>query len=388
MSPTSAPSAGPRITLVNGDTFVAQIKSIGPEQAVLTGGVVGELTLPTSAISAITLENKAAAPLVDTTFEMGNMDPWMPVQGVWSVQDGGLVFWGASTPSWEGAGALAALVPQKGAITVSADVQPVANQGITCELVLFADQTLPIRQSSERNGISFALSNDADVLEIYCANKGNTGNVGVAQFPRVLPGGTRSPRSRAKLTVSYDPANGSIQTWLDNQKGNEFTAAAAPKEGSYVLFVMPTPTPLAIRRLRVLPGVVPPTAEADPASDEPRVAMLDGDIVTAKGVTFADGRFLVKTDFGDMQPEMSRVAAVYLKRRGDPAKDAPASPPPAAAPGAPDASTIRVLTTDGVFTLRSCALTGDLLTGRSAIFGAVSLKRNSVRLIRFFHSPQ
>jgi len=397
MSPTAEPGTGHRITLVNGDTFVAQIKTLGPEQAALASDALGALTIPTSAISAITLKNNSAQVMADTTFETGDMQPWTPVQGAWSILDGRLVFWGAP----EGEGVLAALAPQKGAITLAADLEPIGYQEIACEVALVSNFVQTRHARSDWNGLAFTLERDGDLLEIYSAYNGSYNNVGVAEFPRVFPGGARIPRSGAKLRVSYDPANGSVLTWLDDQKGDEFKAAAAPKEGPYVLFT--TRTPLAIRRLRLLRGVAPPAEQADPAGDAPRVVMSDGDIVTPKSVALADGRFLIKTDFGDMQPEMRDVAAVYLNRRSGPAKEGPSSspatpsvtPPPPAGPAAtpspppaPDTENMRVLTTDGQFTLRSCALSDDFLTGRSAFLGAISLKRDSLRLIRFFHSPQ
>ena len=140
--------------------------------------------------------------------------------------------------------------------------------------------------------------------------------------------------------------------------------------------------------------------------------------MTAKAVTFSDGRFVIKTDFGDMQTEMSHISAVYLNRRTGPAMSetpprpatppatppapplsvnlGPATPAPrpagtAEAPAAsntPDPGDIQVLTADGQFTFRSCALSDAVLTGRSAILGTVTLKRDSLRLIRFFHALQ
>ena len=51
-------------------------------------------------------------------------------------------------------------------------------------------------------------------------------------------------------------------------------------------------------------------------------------------------------------------------------------------PLAPEAA-VRVVTSEGRFTLRSCTLSADRLTGQSDILGAVSIPRDRVRSILF-----
>jgi hypothetical protein len=89
-------------------------------------------------------------------------------------------------------------------------------------------------------------------------------------------------------------------------------------------------------------------------------------------VTFAEGKFTIITEFGDIEPELKRVESVRF-------------PPRSATPPAKEAEAA-VQTTEGRFTLRSCVLADDRLTGQSDLFGSVSLKRDAIRSIRFRRS--
>ena len=86
----------------------------------------------------------------------------------------------------------------------------------------------------------------------------------------------------------------------------------------------------------------------------------------------AEGKFTLATDFGDIEPELNRVESVRLPHR-------------AATSPAQEAEAV-VQTTEGVFTLRSCALADDRLTGQSDLFGSVSLQRDALRSIQFRRS--
>ena len=144
-----------------------------------------------------------------------------------------------------------------------------------------------------------------------------------------------------------------------------------PKDGHYVVFV--AYSPVAIKRLRVLPGVALPGGEPEPAAGSVRVALTNGDTMTAQSVTLADGRFSIQTGYGETQPEPGQVASIRFAGQ-------------AGKPAAPEATAACVVTSEGRFTLNSCTLSADRLTGQSEILGAVSIPRDRVRSIQFLRA--
>ena len=49
--------------------------------------------------------------------------------------------------------------------------------------------------------------------------------------------------------------------------------------------------------------------------DSVQVMLLNGDTISAKSVTFAEGKFTIVTDFGNIEPELKRVQLVRFPRR-------------------------------------------------------------------------
>jgi hypothetical protein len=233
---------------------------------------------------------------------------------------------------------------------------------LQCELVVFSDQ--PNHQNM-RSGVSFNFWGQGGGVNVATPEMGrqNLGNWGANRWA-----------PHARLRLQYDPKEGTIQPWVDdNMPADQYRFNPSPKTGKYVLFI--AHGPLAVKHLRVLPGLVAPNQAPPPPTDSVQVALHNGDTISAKAVTFAEGKFTIVTDFGNIEPESKRVESVRFPRR-------------AAAPPANEAEAV-VLTTEGSFTLRSCVLSEDRLTGESDLFGSVSLKRDAIRSIRFRRSaPQ
>jgi hypothetical protein len=183
-------------------------------------------------------------------------------------------------------------------------------------------------------------------------------------------------KARVQFQLQYDPREGAIQPWvsdvpnLGDTLAGQYRFTAGPRTGRYVLFV--THVPLSVRHLRVEPGFVAPRKTLAPAMDSIQVMLLNGDTISARAVTFAEGKFTIVTDFGSIEPESKRVQLVRFPRRS-------------AAPPAQEAEAT-VQTTEGNFTLHSCVLADDRLTGRSDLFGSVSLQRDALRSIHFRRS--
>jgi hypothetical protein len=366
-SPPRDERSGPRVILNNGDYVLGQVQSITPDQTVIVNPEIGTLTAPTASLSEI-LVDTASADYVDTAFEWGTLEPWMPVQGHWTLSEGKATC--SAGPQGEPVlGVLSVPLEQKGPVTFFADVElPQAGAWIDCELFVFSDQ--PDLQDMH-NGISFHLKgNDSGCTAV-------TPEAGVQNLGSWGTGSTLVSKARIQFQVQYDPKEGMIQPWLSDTPAlgdtpaGQYRFTPGPKSGRYVLFV--TNVPLAVRHLRAEPGFVPPRKMPAPEPDSAQVMLLNGDTISAKAVTFAEGKFTVVTDFGNIEPELKRVQVVRFPHR-------------AAAPSPSPEAEATVRTTEGCFTLHSCVLADDKFTGQSDSFGAVSLPRDAIRSIRFRRS--
>jgi hypothetical protein len=129
-------------------------------------------------------------------------------------------------------------------------------------------------------------------------------------------------------------------------------------------------SPLAIKRLRVLPAIVLPEAEPKASPGSVQVALTNGETIIAQSATLAGGRFSITTAYGETQPRTDEVASLRFAAQGG-------------KPLALEATAVRVVTSEGRFTLRSCTLSAERLAGQSEILGAISIPRDRVRSIHF-----
>jgi len=362
------PGAGARIALANGDFILGEIRSIGADQTVVSSAALGQLTLPTSALSEVRL-GAAARSFVDTPFDgAGDMNPWLVVRGKWNIEKGRLISPGDPA---EGC-AIAVIMPQEGPITFAADVELSEEAPFDCEMVLFAGQSgWPADRvringrpanPNPRSGVVGAFRGNG-YTNLAAWNGAQNGQRAASQSLRIAP----QPGPVVQLRCSFDPQDGTIRAWQNEQPQGTVTVRNAPKDGLYAVFV--AYSPMAIRRLRVLPGVVLPGGEPEPAAGSVRVALTNGDVITAQSVSLADGRFSLQTDHGEARLESAQIASIRFAA-------------PAAKPAAPEAA-VRVAGSDGRFTLRSCTLSAGGFAGQSDILGAVSILRDRVRSIQF-----
>jgi hypothetical protein len=366
------PGTGARIALANGDFVLGEVRSIGPEQTVLASEALGELTLPTPRLSEIRF-SAGPQPFLDTPFDAGGMGQWMAVRGKWGFENGQLASPGDPTDG----SVIAVILPQDGAVTFEADVETSEDAPLDCEIILFASETGwigerppavygPAAAPSQRSGVLFSFrSSGNDSVGV------STGSPAArrdwAQALRFTPQRARGVR----LRCSYNPIDSTVRAWQDDQAQGPITAGRpGPKAGLYVVFV--GFAPVSIQRLRVLPGVVRPDGAPEPAAGSVRVALTNGNVITAQSVTLADGRFSLQTGHDEAQPDPGQVASIRF-------------PAPNDKPPAPEAA-VRVVTSEGRFTLRSCTLSADRLTGQSEILGAVSIPRDRVRSIHFLRA--
>jgi len=366
----SPPGTGDRIALVNGDFILGEVRSIGAEQTVVANDALGELTLPTPSLSEARF-GAAARSFLDTPFEVGDMEPWMAVRGKWDFEKGRLASPGDSA---DGA-AIAAILPQDGPIAFEAEVEAPEETLLDCEMVLFAGES---GWAGERIAVNAQPSKPAPRSGLAFAFRGN--GIGSVEVWNGSAGGKRDsvqplrfaqqPIRSVRLRCSYDPKGGAVSAWQNEQAQGPLTVAKAPKEGRYVVFV--AFSPVSIKRLRVLPGVVPAGGGPKPVAGSARVTLTNGSAVTAQSVTLADGQFSLQTANGETQPESGQVASIQFAG-------------PRGSPLAPETA-VRVVTSEGRFTLRSCTLSADRLAGQSEILGALSIPRDRVRSIHFLRA--
>jgi len=363
------PGTGARIALANGDFVLGEVRSIGPDQIVLASEALGELTLPTPSLSEVRY-SAAAQPFLDAPFDTGGMGQWMAVRGKWEFENGRLATPGDVTDG----SIIAAILPQEGPVTVEADVETSEDVPLDCEMILFASETGwmgerppavygPAAAPSQRSGVLFGFRGNGN--DMVSLSKGApAARRDWAQSLRFA-----APRALSvRLRCSYDPKDSTVRAWQDDQAQGPFAAPRpGPKDGLYVVFA--GFAPVSIKRLRVLPGVVTAGGAPAPAAGSVRVTLTNGNAITAQSVTLADGRFSLQTGHDEVQPDLGQVASIQF-------------PAPGGKPLAPEAA-VRVVTSEGRFTLRSCTLSADRLTGQSEFLGAVSIPRDRVRSILF-----
>jgi hypothetical protein len=310
------------------------------------------------------------------------MDPWMIVRGKWTIEKGRLML---SEDAPDG-GVIAAAFPQDGPITFEADVEAAGEAPVACEMILFASQS---RWPIERTlGIGQRATPSPRSGMVFDFRGNGNGSVGVRNWPPAGKSDWSQPLQfapqaahSARLRFSYDPKDGTVRVGQDERMQGPFTARDAPKDGRYVVFV--GFSPVAIKRLRVLPGIVLPGGEPEPSAGSVRVALTNGDTMTAQSVTLADGRFSIKTGYGEAQPELGQVASLQFAGPGGKPL-APSVPSPGTERG--EATAVCVVTSEGRFTLRSCTLSAERLAGQSEILGAVFIPRDRVRSIHFLRA--
>jgi hypothetical protein len=225
----------------------------------------------------------------------------------------------------------------------------------------------PAAKPSQRSGVLFAFQGNGN--DSVSVSKGApAGRRDWAQAMRFA-----QPRARSvRLGCSYDPKAGALRAWQDDQAQGPVTSGRpAPKDGRYIVFV--AFSPVAVERLRVRPGVAPAaSAPPEPAAGSVRVVLTDGKQITAQSVALADGRFSLQIGGDEPQLESGQVASIrFPAPNGKPSEGAEA---------------VRVVTSDGRFTLSACTLSQERLMGQSEILGALSIPRERVRSIQFLRA--
>ena len=197
-APAREEKSGPRVVMNNGDFVLGQVQSITADQTVIANPEIGTLTAPTASLTEILMDSSSAN-FVDTGFEWGTLEPWMAVQGNWTLADGKAVC-SPGPQGQSGPAVLSVPLDQSGPVTFFADVElPQAGAWIDCEIFVYSDR--PDLQNMH-NGIFFHLKgNDSGCAAV-------TPEAGVQNLGSWGTGNQLVSKSRIQFQLQYDPKRG------------------------------------------------------------------------------------------------------------------------------------------------------------------------------------
>ena len=175
------------------------------------------------------------------------------------------------------------------------------------------------------------------------------------------------------LRLAYDPATGKVTTWLNSTKVGEQTIDHRPAKGKFVIFT--SRFACQVSDLRVLRGIVPPSADQTEAADAGpttahSVKFVNGDLLSANEVLLADGSFVARTGHGELHYSPEEVESIAFATEG---QERPRR----------NKSDVLVETAASRLTFRFDKLTDEYLMGSAAHLGQVKLLRSALRDIRF-----
>jgi hypothetical protein len=341
---TEADPAPSRFLLNDGAEIGGRIASLSAEAVGIESPSLGRISIPRGALSIIFFSGSS----LESRFETGLLKPWEAIAGDCNISGGVLRLSGPAV--------LSLPLHQDKTVTLIADYDsspPFTAVGIQ----LFADRAHP--QMQIHSGVMLNLV-PAPFFIVYKDGEPTA---------RSEPRGRIAPvAGRARIRVTYNPADGSAEAWYNDKPAAEMAASDGPKEGEYV--VLGAARPLAIRLLAVYCGLPAPDEPiAGPKSGEILACLSNGDTVRASQVEFADGNFVFTTEFGPMKLSPGRVVSIAF----------PAGPgkPPAAE------SAAWVETSGSRIALDVQAITDEFVIGRSPDLGDVKLPRRIVKSIAF-----
>jgi len=344
-------SGDDQVALANGDRIAGEVLALTPELVILESGAAGPLKISRKVVSWIAF-SRGRTILVDSNFERGQMEPWIPLgTSDWSVIDGALACHTSGSRCW-----IYAELQQKEAVTMEAKVEAVNGHSLYCELVLFADN-----KDSPYGGNSVFARFYSDRYYVKYARDGGTSTIVNRNFGRSVRAGV--------LRLAYDPESGKVRVWLDSTELGEYSVPNQPAGGRYVMFC--TSYSCKISHMRVLRGILPdsgPEGQVDESMDI--VEYQNKDRITALSMGLADGLFAAKTSYGELRCAVENVKSVVFRKNGQ--------EEPRRRKG-----DVWVDTPDSRFTLQFEKLDGEYLVGSAEHLGRVKVLRSAVKGIRF-----
>jgi hypothetical protein len=337
------------LALSNGDRIVGDIAAITPETVIIDSPATGPVKVSRRIIQRISFSQPRIVSL-ESQFEAGRIEPWSQ-RGAWTLANGGLQCFSHGDQQ-----SIVAKFDQKDAVTMEVTVQAAGYPYVNCDLVLCAN-------SSDgrwgRNSVLAAFQHSQ--FNVLVAQDGGVNSVVNQSMGRTFSQGT--------FRFAYDPAAGKAHAWADSTDLGEVNIPDGPKQGSFVMFN--SRSPCRVTRLRVVRGMVGPTAVEKTADDGDHIVRFaNRDRVAASEVTLRDGKLALRTAFGEIAADARKVESIAFRQKGieKPRRNK---------------GDVAVETPDTRLTLQFESLTPECLAGKSAYLGEVKIRRDFLTGIQF-----
>jgi len=338
------------VLLVNGDRFIGRLLAITPESVVVESEATGAVKIARSMVRTISLAGGKNV-FLESDFAQGSMDPWVTVQGSWSISDGALVC------GERGYSTVAVELEQTEAITLEVVLAATDGRDLQCEVALFADHT---EDRYGRNSI-VARFGSYD-YELRTVRNGSTRHV------TSRPMGREQFRS-GTIRFAYDPESHKAKMWVNTNMLGEFDVPEGPRTGEHVMLT--SHNACRITSIRALRGVVPPATDQAVSDEETDVIQFGNkDRVSVTSVTVTDGTLIAGTPYGEISSPLEDVSNIIFRKAGrqEPTRQE---------------GDVYVRTAKSRLTLKLEKLTGDYLQGSSDGYGDIKVLRGAIRSIRF-----
>ncbi|HPD17477.1 MAG TPA: hypothetical protein PLE19_21270 [Planctomycetota bacterium] len=350
LNPTEKAKGDDEVALSNDDRIVGEVASITPEAVIIETKATGPVKVDRKIIRSISFARGSVTAL-ESNFESGKIEPWTARGGGWTVANGAL------TCNTQGdCQTVFAKFDQREAITMEAKVQATFGRYIHVELILAADNT-----EGQYGTNSLIARFYASQFNLMVMQNGGMNSFADRHIGRLM--------TEATVRVAYDPASNKARAWLDSTDLGEYAVPGNVAPGKFVMFN--ARYPCRVTRLRVVQGVVGPTAvEKEETTDAHVVRFVNRDRVAATDLALAEGKLTLKTAFGDIAAEVGKVQNINFQTKGieKPRRNK---------------GDVLVETFDSRFTLQFERLTDQYLIGKSGSLGDVKVLRSCLKRISF-----
>jgi len=342
------------VLLTNGDVVTGKLVNLTDKEIVLQSAMLGNVRVPRSFAKLFIAAEGAANPLV-RNFARADLYGWNVDSGRWVVHGGFL--------HCKGSGGISVPLPKMAAITIEVEVEAKHVRVALAQLVMNIQEGKPKRNGGETPYVEASMGTNHTSLR-YRSGTGSGGS------------SSRSGRSLMMENTVYritcDPRAGDMRLWAGDR---QLLSSRGQGLEHWSRFALTCTTGLAIKRIRIRPGVHPPGGDPEEKDDDPdavdtRVILQNGDAITPEAIAFADGVFVLTVLGTEMKCPAERIKRLDLvsekqarprRRKGE----------------------ARVRAGGAFLTLRIRELTAETLIGDSEYLGEVRIPRKALRGMQF-----
>jgi len=350
LRPKDTPRGDDEVLLSNGDHILGELAAITPDAVVIESDATGPVKISRKIIRQINFSRTNKVSL-ESHFDQGRLEPWKMKGSGWSIANGAL-----QCLSYGSSQTVFAPFQQGEAVTMEAKVQAIGGRYINCEMVLFSDT-----KDAPYGRNSVVARYYSSQFYLMRTQNGGTNSIANRHIGSVL--------RQATVRFAYDPETGKAHAWLNSNSLGEYAVPNKLATGKFVLFN--SRYPCRITTLRVLRGVVPPSAsEKKEETDTHVVRFANKDRVAAGDMALADGMLALETTFGKISAQVGKVQAIHFRSKG--------VEKPRRRKG-----DVHVETAASRLTIEFKQLTPEFLIGTSSYLGEVKVRRACLKRIQF-----